>query len=416
MRKKVTFVFFLTSFFSFGNTPEKVDSLLSQAVKLFKKDKPLMYEVEKQALSISKRIGYLAGEVRSVYYIGYYFETESNPVEAAEKYLETVSLDSDALDSLSKSWILSAYINVGNIFFEFGEYEQSIKFQYDAFRVADALGSDSRRAKTLHHIQRAYLAQGKLDLALNTLRKMTPFIKDGDDNHFKQLNGLGIAFSELRQLDSAKKYLNRLIELSKASENHEYYARATHNLADAYHNSGNFSRAESLFRDAVDAKLGIGDSSRTYLSLKDMATSQLMARKEKEALKTYLGAEKFLAPDRYGDLAKLFDLISMAYSKNGDSRSSRAYGIKSSEYNELFEGSASRLRRLNQREELQIVLSDYYASLQDQQTDLRNRNLFLAIIIGLASLLLIAGIYLVVTRLRTRRVINESLEKLNWDD
>lgn len=228
-----------------------------------------------EALSLSKRIGFVKGEAASLNRIGSAYAVLGNRHKAMEVFLKALKLSEkiNYINGISRN-----LNNIGVIYHKQGEYHQAIDYYLKAKKLNEQLGNNREIAINLNNLCRSYIelkqydsakifaqqiyqvtgreafdligkiysVTGQKKLALEYYRLAIPFARQTENN-----NGLGLVFLEMArmfenegQMDSTLFYAHQAFKIGRGSGFTEGTLNTSSFLSSFYENKGN---ADSAF-------------------------------------------------------------------------------------------------------------------------------------------------------------------------
>ncbi len=247
-----------------------------------------------EALSLSKRIGFVEGETASLNRIGLTYWTVGNNPKAMEAFLSALKLD-EKINNLAG--IARDQSGIGLIYSDQGQYHQAIDYYFKAKKVRDQINNRGEGyANGLAGLSRSYLGlklydsarvyaqqafeissknnnqlstgtflslmgdiyseTGQKKLALEYYRLSIPFSKLRENNRLLSTTFLGMAksFENEGQIDSTLFYANQAFEISRGAGFTKGALDASSFLYSFYNNRGNSDRALFYLQLATVAK------------------------------------------------------------------------------------------------------------------------------------------------------------------
>ena len=246
-----------------------------------------------EALSLSKRIGFVKGETASLNRIGLTYWTVGNNPKAMEAFLSALKLD-EKINNLAG--IARDLNSIGLIYHDQGQYHQAIDYHLKAKRLNEQLNNRLVDAYGLAGLSRSYLGlklydsarvyaqqgfeissknnqklgtgnflslmgdiyseTGQKKLALEYYRLSIPFSKVRENDRILSTTFLGMAksFENEGQIDSTLFYANQAFEISRGAGFSKGALDASSFLYSFYNNRGNSDRALFYLQLATVAK------------------------------------------------------------------------------------------------------------------------------------------------------------------
>jgi len=176
--------------------------------------------------------------------------TSSGDYSAAIKY-DNLSLENDIILKDS-SMISRDYNNIGNDYYDLGEYDDAFFYFTQSHRVATAVRDTFRMLVAYHNVGRVFKELGQYDVALdhlNLAKKMSERQNDAE--------GIPYAYDEIgdvqlrkREYDSALVTLARALGLSRRLHINLLEPKIHSKIATAYLGKGEFDKARAHYDSA----------------------------------------------------------------------------------------------------------------------------------------------------------------------
>lgn len=176
--------------------------------------------------------------------------TSSGDYSAALHY-DNLSLENDIIlkDSIK---ISRDYNNIGNDYYDLGEYDDAFFYFTQSHRVANAVQDTLRMLIALHNVGRVYKELGQYDIALDHLNLAKKMSEQQHDEV-----GIPYAYDEIgdvqlrrNEYDSALKTLALALTLTRRLHENSLEPKIHSKLATLYFRKGNFSKARAYYDSA----------------------------------------------------------------------------------------------------------------------------------------------------------------------
>lgn len=400
----------------------QVDSLLTAAKESYPSDSALL--LEQKALAVSQDIGFVKGQAKSLFYIGFFYQNVQDPVKAIESYLPGTQIKFH-LDSLeTRRWVLSSHINTSNILSDFELHEGSIQILKKALELCPDT-TCNQFPIIQYNLQKRYYKAKKYDKSMKVLKEMRSYYPKESDDYFDAMNGIGIIYNETNQLEKAITHFKKQIIEAKKYSKPAYVKKGMHNLADAYYHSGQLDSAKSILTRLIQQDSGFDSQTSYFTTYKDLMTILCELGAYKEALhiwsKTKPTVEK-ASIDR-GDFYEVYRDVALAYEQTGRKDRAEAYRNRYEQEHEKFLNTQSDLEQnhkktnfLYTQAQLKATMQEFYANLAKERKYIQRLNLLSAISIGLAALIVIMLTYYFYKKHKMRKWLSDQINKLESAD
>lgn len=199
---------------------------------------------------------------------GHTFIKMQQPKQAITSY--QASLDY-AKQTKVQGLVLSNHMNIGNVYFDLGDFKQALQ----AFQQANDLAmNDNERGETYEKIAKTYYALDKFDLALeNQIKAQIKMEKVGSlDQYAESTIMLGECYLAVNNLSNAELKLNSIIDFAKKQGGAYYEAKGSYVLA----------KVKAAQKDNKAAKLLIQHAKEIAAETNDHALSNEIKEAEKQ--------------------------------------------------------------------------------------------------------------------------------------
>jgi len=202
-----------------------------------------------QALKLADKVNHPDSKVLAFQNAAFLF-TLSGDFSSALRY-DNLSLE---LEIVSKDTvgISREYNNIGNDYYDLGEYDDAYFYFTQAYRMASAVKNSFRMLVALHNVGRVFKELGQYDQAMNHLKLAMKMSQEVDDKE-----GIAYAYDEigdvlLRQnnYDSAYYYLAQALHHTRKLDIDVLQPRILSKMATTYLRKNNFSSALAFYDSA----------------------------------------------------------------------------------------------------------------------------------------------------------------------
>jgi tetratricopeptide (TPR) repeat protein len=284
---------------------------------------------------------------------------------------------------------------LGSAYRSQGNYNQAIDYYYSALRIYEQTNFQRGVAVTLNNIAEAYKKLGNTDEALKyQLRAHEVVDSTMADIEALLLNNLGESYLQLDALESAYEYYNQGLEKAKVLGNDRFIAYSYEGLGKIALQRNNIVQARTYFEQSLKLRESLKDGRGIVMSYINLADACKAQGTFQEAL-SYL----FKAMDNAEDskaqdlLLKAFKKTSQVYEDMGKNKLAldnykKHIAIRDSLFNSINNQQINFLKasygsKINTKE------NEVLKSLQEQsQQRLRTQSMF---ILGITTFLIVLG-------------------------
>ena len=258
---------------------------------------------------------------------------------ALSYFQKALSLASNSDQSVS-DWLGSAYLNIGGVYEERGDYKEAQQFFKKALAIYKTEEENSMNVATCYNCLGSSLSHTEnYDLALEYLGKALDIRRsiDGEQGLETALsyNNIGNIYSILghytEAIDFYQKALN--IRLRYGSET-EMVAGSYHNIASIMSKQGDYAKALEYFEKALRINILFLGESHLHLSnlYNNLGYTYSKMGDNNRALENYLKALNIrtrIFGETYPSLSITYNNIALIYKKNKDYDKATEYYLKS---------------------------------------------------------------------------------------
>lgn len=242
-----------------GSESQKIETLLKLIGLYFRQDLPKALATAEEAHLLAERAGSelqvaraVLGRGNCLYVLGRHKEALAQLTAAQEMlhHLGSVFFES------------TAWINIGGIYAEWGDYHRSLECKLQSLKLARESGHKRNEATCLGNLASTYYKLRDIDRALEYCYEQRALCeKHGDiDGYIHALTMLGIIhFHALYDIERAEALFLQCIQESQEGMYEGSRIMALENLGDIYMRSERFEKAEEVLQEAVHITQRIGD-------------------------------------------------------------------------------------------------------------------------------------------------------------
>jgi two-component system NtrC family sensor kinase len=210
-----------------------------------------------EALSLSKRIGFVKGEAGSLNMLAIVYNHSGNGAKALENYLQAQKLYEKINDSYGISGVLN---NIGNTYRQQGEYRQAIGYFIKSMSLSEKLKSKEGLAVNLGNLSTCYFGLKQYDSALVYVRQAyaiaSKFNYPARTGFCLKL--MGDIYSETGQKKLALQYYRLSIPFSRLSQSNLGISDTFIGMAKLFENDGRADSALLYANQAFEISRRVG--------------------------------------------------------------------------------------------------------------------------------------------------------------
>jgi hypothetical protein len=369
----------------------------------------LLLELRKHSSRDSVRIKLLTQLAFGNYY--------NNPIEALKYSFEARDL-SDSLNNYAGQ--AESYRQIGLAYWAQGDLATAVSYYLIGLRIAQENRLLQTEADLTGNIGSTYNGLGDYDEALTQLKKAR-LLQQQLKNEWREasvLNNLGDTYTALKKYDSAIWAYS--IALKKSQEQNYLLGMATNlrNIGNVYERQGFTEKALANYLESIQLSIKIKDNRGFISSHKSLASYYLKTKKFKDAeehatiaLQTAIKSNlKPFIRDSYELLAKINDAKGDRVKGYDFFKQYVLYKDSIQNIKTISEVNAHRFRFETEKKVSEIKLLKKDAELRTTQVALRNNQLILAILLLIASSIMI---FLIIRNFKKVKIKNQLLEEKN---
>ena len=221
---------------------------------------------------------------RAYQYLGWYYQDRAIYTKANTNFFKSLSYFRKAKIDQG---IADAYGNIGNSYFDMGEYQKSLDFQLLSLEQNEKIIKKKPKgykrhtalqgeAYALHNIGSIYSAIGMYDKALEYERKSMPYeIKSGNtEGEAISYTMFAFLFDKLNQIDSAEYYFKKSLELTSSTKDRDNYSTALQGYASMKKSSLTRKEKGVMLKEALWIRRDLKDKNGEGQILLDICETQ----------------------------------------------------------------------------------------------------------------------------------------------
>jgi len=197
---------------------------------------------------------------------GYCYYISDRHPEALKLMQESLEL---SLTGGFESQAASMYCNIGNIYTEWGDYDQAIENYQQALEIDRRLKDPIQIAIDLNNIGKVYEQWTKYDEAVRYYKESLDLVKAAGNQAMVaiRLNNIAIVYKEWQKYPEALDYFNQALEIERGLGNMEKVGKRLTYIAATYLSNGSYDKCLSFLNQALPLILSSGqadDQARFY--------------------------------------------------------------------------------------------------------------------------------------------------------
>jgi signal transduction histidine kinase len=241
-------------------TTAKVDSLSKISAEAYRVKKYSDAEnIAKQALIMSKTIGYRKGELIASFYetiAGQNKNPSSYDINEVFKYIDQFSKQGFKNEEAIANQFLA------NVYGYYGDVGEELKHFLTALKLFEESGNQLGIARVRSNLSLMYYDQSNYDAAFENARLAIALQADSADAFqlHASYNNLAIIFENTGPVDSAIFYHKTALEIARKSNIASIVGLSLSNLGNNYTKKGEYALAEKTLLEALSIRDSIGNS------------------------------------------------------------------------------------------------------------------------------------------------------------
>jgi tetratricopeptide (TPR) repeat protein len=218
----------------------------------------LSEELKMSGVGGSVITGWQKGVGQSNQPLGTFYEFKSNYSTALAYYSKALSVwDKLILDPGAESLItikkkkLSTLGGIGTVYYDESDNTLSLKFQFEALKIADEIKDKKRESALLGNIGNVFYSEGEFDKALNYEFRALKIAKEINDKDgiLIHLGNIGNIYQDKKDYPNALDSYNKAMVLAKKTGNQKGLAVIIGNIGNLYNFMGRYDKAlENYFQ------------------------------------------------------------------------------------------------------------------------------------------------------------------------
>ncbi len=226
-------------------------------------------EYLEKSLSITQRIGYLAGEGAALNNISQIYDSKGD-YDTALNYLEqSLAIRQEIGDRQGEGITLN---NIGQVYDAKRDYETALAYLEQSLVIQQQIGDRQGEGATLNNISQIYQARGDYDTALNYLEQSLSIrLQIGDrKGEGATLNNLATTAHSKGNYDTALGYLQQSLIIRQQIGDRQGEGTTLNNLSQIYSAKGDYDTALGYLEQSLIITQQIGDIAGLASTLNNM--------------------------------------------------------------------------------------------------------------------------------------------------
>ncbi|NEQ75216.1 MAG: tetratricopeptide repeat protein [Okeania sp. SIO2C9] len=316
-----------------------------------------------QALPLFQQVGARGREATTLIRIGRVYDSLGEKQTALNYYQQALSLRQQIGDRSEEASTLN---NIGSVYDSLGEKQTALNFYQQALSLRQQVGDQSGEATTLNNIGAVYSDLGEKQTALNFFNQALSLrLKVGDQSgEATTLNNIGGVYSDLGEKQTALNYYQQALPLSQQIGDRGGEAITLNNIGGVYSDLGEKQTALNFYQQALPILQQVGDRATKASTLNNIGSVYDSLGEKQTALNYYQQALTLSQQvgDRSGEATTLNN-IGLVYSSSGEKQTALNF----------FERTLLIVRQVGDRSREATTLNNIgavYYSLGEKQTAL----------------------------------------------
>jgi len=275
--------------FSSGDSSGRVDLLIQFARAVFIDDPSRGRAISREALDMSKCLGYEKGVAYSLYHLGFAEYLRSDHEKATALLLEAEQM----MKSLGEENGLGLIRGVmAGVHLSLGDYEQALACSFEALKVHRRTGDRLNEGWLLHGIGGGYQEMGDFPRALQYHQETLKVFEelDLDVGRARAFTGMGTVYQSLKEYDKALDFHRQSLEIFRRVGNDLGESRALNDIGVILQEKGDFEKSREYHLRALELREKFGNLQAVSTSLINLGKLLVAEGKPEEALDQVLRA------------------------------------------------------------------------------------------------------------------------------
>jgi len=354
------------------------------------------------------------GRVIANLYLGYILKKKGDFARSVIYYLDGIRYaDQEYYENIESDriWLRR---NLANTFRTFNANRLATDYNLEAINIAEEIGNSKQLISLLLNQALVYQNNNQLIHSIETLKNILPLIDQGDEYYYRVTNQIGLVYLEDKDYDNAKKYFEKLLEVSDSFI--PYKAKALHNLGEIAYETGSIDESINLISLAVSLKQSTPNTSEYSLfnSYKNLGRYLFEIGKIDEAEDFLIQAEKISHSSEWDPKSfEIYKTLSNLYYHSGQNdkgmKYSQLYFSKVQNFIETQEEVEKEAKEYN----FDLITARYFDQVEKQEKIASI--LFISKLSSgsLLALLILVIFYYQFEKTRVRKSIERELRVLN---
>jgi tetratricopeptide (TPR) repeat protein len=313
---------------------ERVNVLNGISYSLYKQDPQKAVKYAKQALDLSRKIKYTAGE-------GIAFNNLAIANRVLGNNIKSIQYAGNALECFKKigykKGIASTLNSLGLDHLDLGQYEQALKYFLECLAICEEIGLKKRIASTLNNIGAVYYHLKNTNMARQYYVRALKIKEESGDRYDVALGYINVGTIDLnnKEYRDALDYFLKSLNLFKQTGHKRDIANAFLNIAAAYFGLEKYSKSIDFLTQSLRLAEEIGSKFEVFYSLKNLGEVYTKIKEYKTAF-FYLGKALDMAKEMKKNnlIRDTKKAISLLYSQTGNFKKAYEHLYDFTELNE----------------------------------------------------------------------------------
>jgi len=388
MKKQVSAILFsLTLVFSFANNAEKTDSLkqliptlksdtaeisllldIAFTYRRFETDSSLVYA--NKAYQLSSKINDNKNLAKCNVLLALIDYRLGNNEKALKTFYKVINSLNDIEKTKTK-----AYVNIGNIYADLGQYDTSIYYYNKGIEIAKIQKDKLFEANILNNIGTVYTDKGDFELAIDCYAKAEKIneLIDNKSGKAAAIGNIGLIYYYQSDLQKAVTYFKKALVLNREIGKMDKVANSLNNLAAMYSLLDSMDQAIACYDESKDIYRAMNHKGGMALIAQNTANLYFLIKNTKDGLMAMDEAIKLYTElDEPKGLGKSYKSIGQHYFESSN------YGLAI----DNFKKAEEILTPLEVKHDLRSLYSqiaETYAKSNDHKNSTKYLKLFIAV-------------------------------------
>ncbi len=183
--------------------------------------------------------------------LGNIFYDEGEYDQATKLYFQSLKADESLKDTTG---IIVSYLTIGAVYGATDKLDKSIQYFKEALNLCEITKNEPYSQYCQNNLGQIYIAQERYFEALNCFKKSLAIAEkyENPSEIAWSLNNVGVCYLELRDLPNSLKATKRALDIRKELGDKRTYSISLSNYADIFFELGDFTKANQYYQEGLE--------------------------------------------------------------------------------------------------------------------------------------------------------------------